>query len=199
MILIMYKLRCHLIVSSICVMLTCFTTISYGQKRIVGNYSQFGSFEGPIADYLLLRSDNKFFYIYNIRFKGKLVVIGEYEKRGKKVFLNRSMLLIDTAFCSKPITNTDSIDFPHSFIYKNNRDWTKIDINNKLIKRPNSNRLSEVTWIGEYYRKFRCKLFLKRRIQLIKNDYVKLKISDAINSNETITIDDSDKILELLK
>jgi len=195
----MYKLRCYLIVSSVCLMLICFATISYGQKRIVGNYSQFGSFGGAIADYLLLRSDNKFFYIYNIRFKGKLVVIGEYEKRGKKVFLNRSIVLIDTAFCSKPITYTDSIDFPISFIYKNNRDWTKIDINNKLIKRPSSNRLSEVTWIGEYYRKFSCKLFLKRKIQLIKKDYVKLTISDGIISNGTIYIDDSDKILELLK
>jgi hypothetical protein len=180
-------------------MLICFTTISYGQKRLVGNYSQFGSFEGPIADYLLLRSDSKFFYIYNIRFKGKLVVIGEYEKRGKKVFLNRSIVLIDTAFCSKPIIYTDSIDFPHSFIYKNNRDWTKIDINNKLIKRPSSNRLSEWTWIGEYYRKFSCKLFLKREIQLIIYDYDRLKISDGIISNNTIYIDDSDKILELLK
>lgn len=127
------------------------------------------------------------------------VAIGEYKKRGKEVFLNRSMLLIDTTVCNKPITYYDSIDFPISFIYKNSRDWTKIDFDNKLIKQPNSNRLSEVTWIGEYYRKFRCKLFLKRSIQLIKNDYVKLKISDAIISNETITIDDSDKILELLK
>jgi hypothetical protein len=179
-------------------MLICFTTISYGQKRLVGDYSQFGSFE-LISDYLVLRSDSKFFYIYNVRYKGKLVVIGEYEKRGKKVFLNHSMLLIDTSSCNKPITYSDTIDFPKSFMYKNNKDWKKIDFDNKLIEQPNSNRLSEVTWIGEYYWKFSCKLFLKRRIQLIKNDYVKLKISDAIISNETITIDDSDKILELLK
>ncbi len=194
----MYKLRCYLIVSSVCLMLICFTTISYGQKRLVGDYSQFGSFE-LISDYLVLRSDSKFFYIYNVRYKGKLVVIGEYEKRGKKVFLNHSMLLIDTSSCNKPITYSDTIDFPKSFMYKNNKDWKKIDFDNKLIEQPNSNRLSEVTWIGEYYWKFSCKLFLKRRIQLIKNDYVKLKISDAIISNETITIDDSDKILELLK
>ncbi len=143
----MNKLILHFIVGFICLRLICFTTISYGQKRIVGNYSQFGSFE-LISDYLVLRSDSKFFYMYNVPYKRELVVIGEYEKRGKKVFLNHSMLLIGTSSCGIPITYSDSIDFPKSFIYKNNKDWTKIDFNNKLIKQPNSNRLSEVTCIG---------------------------------------------------
>lgn len=194
----MNKLLYHYLISLISIILLFFSLTSFCQKKIVGDYSQFGSFD-LVSDYLVLRSDSKFFYIYNVRFKGNLVVIGEYEKRGKKVFLNRSKLLIDTTFCTKPITNSDSIDFPNSFFYMNNKDWTKIDVNNKLIKLPNSNRLSEVTWIGKYYRKFSCKLFLKRKVQLIKNDYVKLKISDAIISNEKIYSDDSDKILELIK